>query len=344
MNSNKTTYLSSLNKELHSIMESNPEVILIGEDISDPYGGAFKATKGISSRFPERTFTTPVSEAGLVGTAIGLSMRGFRPVAEIMFGDFLMLAADQLINHAAKFRWVYNDKIRLQLVVRTPVGGRRGYGPTHSQCLEKHFIGVPGLFVVAPNLISEPGKILRQAILDCEDPVLFIESKISYGKPVLDSVPDMTIEVYSDEKARFPSTYLHHNGAGSTPDGVLFCYGEMVPICLEAVEYLKDNEGLYIDIAAISQISPPPATHIRSILEARKPGLCVYAEESSVTGGWSSEMLAVVEEIVCAQKEAAQIRHVRIGSKYTPIPCSRELETFTLPQVEDITQSILNCF
>ena len=104
--------------------------------------------------------TTPISEAGIVGVATGLALRGLRPVVEIMFGDFMTLAADQVINHLAKFRYMYNDQVRVPVVIRTPMGGRRGYGPTHSQTLEKLFLGVPGLSVLAPCALGDPGSLL----------------------------------------------------------------------------------------------------------------------------------------------------------------------------------------
>ncbi len=125
-----------------------------------------------------------------------MALRGLRPVVEIMFGDFLTLAADQIINHAAKFRWMYNDQVRVPLVVRTPMGGRRGYGPTHSQTLEKFFLGVPGLRVIAPAAFGDPGELLRRLILEGEDPLLFIENKLLYSLPVFDESDseDLTLE------------------------------------------------------------------------------------------------------------------------------------------------------
>jgi pyruvate/2-oxoglutarate/acetoin dehydrogenase E1 component len=117
-----------------------------------------------------------------------MALRGLRPVVEIMFGDFLTLAADQLINHAAKFRWMYNDQVCVPMVIRTPMGGRRGYGPTHSQSLEKHFLGVPGLRVIAPTLFGDPGALLATAILEDDDPVLFIEHKLLYPLTVYDEI------------------------------------------------------------------------------------------------------------------------------------------------------------
>src|SRR5512138_978221 len=167
-----STVLERLNYALHHAMETDERVYLLGEDILDPYGGAFKVARGLSTKFPERVLTTPISEAAILGVANGMALRGLRPVAEIMFGDFVTLVADQIINHAAKFRWMYNDQVRVPLVVRAPMGGRRGYGPTHSQTLEKLFLGVPGLQMIAPCEFGNPGELLHQAIVKTEDPLI----------------------------------------------------------------------------------------------------------------------------------------------------------------------------
>src|SRR3989338_1040020 len=129
-------YVESINLALHNLFSEDPRVMLIGEDLHDPYGGAFKVSRGLSTNFPDRVISTPISEAGLVGMGIGLGLRGFLPIVEIMFGDFVTLACDQIINSAVKFGSMYNGKVALPLVIRTPMGGRRGYGPTHSQTLE----------------------------------------------------------------------------------------------------------------------------------------------------------------------------------------------------------------
>src|SRR5512140_2528947 len=166
--------LDALNQALQRAFAANPDVVLLGEDLLDPYGGAFKVSRGLSTAYPERVLSTPISEAALVGLAGGMALRGLRPVAEIMFGDFLTLAADQLINHAAKFNWMYNHTAAAPMVVRTPMRGRRGYGPTHSQSLEKHFLGVPGLLVAAVNPVTDAGELLERAVAQSESPVLFI--------------------------------------------------------------------------------------------------------------------------------------------------------------------------
>ena len=117
-------YLESLNKSLNTILKKNKDVVLIGEDLLDPYGGAFKVSKGLSKAYPNQVISTPISEAGIVGAATGMAMQGLKPIVEIMFGDFISLAADQIINHATKYNWMYNSKIKVPLIIRTPVGAR----------------------------------------------------------------------------------------------------------------------------------------------------------------------------------------------------------------------------
>ncbi len=241
------TVVASLNGALHDMMAGDERVVVIGEDLLDPYGGAFKVTAGLSTRFPDRVLTTPISESAIVGVAAGAALRGLRPIAEIMFGDFLMLAADQLVNHAAKFRWMYNEQVRVPLVVRTPSGGRRGYGATHSQSLEKHLMGVPGLWIVAPNVFGEPGALLRQAALECDDPVVFVENKAAYAAPLLDGLDGYASQTITDAAAPFPTQLLLPSGL--RPDAVLSCYGGMAGLCAEAVVKLRDEEGLSVALA-----------------------------------------------------------------------------------------------
>ena len=182
-----TTVLDSLNAGLRQALADNPQVILLGEDILDPYGGSFKVTRGSSSLYPERVITTPISEAGVTGMAGGMSLRGMRPVVEIMFGDFSTLIMDQVVNHLTKFSTMYHQDVRVPVLIRTPMGGRRSYGPTHSQSLEKLFLGVPGLTVLAPfhfsgkeSALGGPGELLYDAINHQDTPTFFIEHKLQY--------------------------------------------------------------------------------------------------------------------------------------------------------------------
>jgi pyruvate/2-oxoglutarate/acetoin dehydrogenase E1 component len=220
------------------------------------------------------------------------------------------------------------------------MGGRRGYGPTHSQSIEKHFMGVPGLWVVAPHVLSPPGDLLRQATLDCDDPVVFVESKTCYGRPLLSGLPGMTSTSIADADSPFATTWFHHEGARE-PEGVMWCYGGMVPHCVDAIQHLRSAEGLSLDLVVVSQLSPVPSTHIRRILDQTGSCLSVYVEEASVAHGWSAECLAQVQEQAGAERS---IRHERIGAAYSPIPSSRDRERDALPQVHDIVTRVLECF
>ena len=170
-------YARALGDTLRHTLESDPRVVVLGEDILDPYGGAFKVTRGLSTDFPTRVRATPISEAAITGVSAGLALAGFRPIAEIMFGDFLSLCFDQIANHIAKYGAMYNGAATCPVVIRTPSGGGRGYGPTHSQSLEKHFLGVPHLRVVAGSLWHDPATLFEDFLAD-DWPVLHIEHKL----------------------------------------------------------------------------------------------------------------------------------------------------------------------
>ena len=178
-----TNVRASLNNALDELLAGHPEVIVLGEDLHDPYGGAFKVTAGLSTRYPGRVISTPISEAGVVGAAIGLALHGHRPVVEIMFADFLSLAMDQLYNHAVKFPGMFPEA-RVPLVIRTPSGGRRGYGPTHSQSPENLMTGVPGLTIVFPQPAtrSRPAASPRRARLELTNGVFRAQTPLRQNR------------------------------------------------------------------------------------------------------------------------------------------------------------------
>lgn len=331
---------------MHLLLSEDERVIVIGEDVADPYGGAFKVTRGLSTLYPDQVITTPISEGAITGIAAGMAVRGFKPVAEIMFGDFLTLAADQLINHAAKFNFMYNETVSVPLVIRTPMGGRRGYGPTHSQSLEKHFLGVPGLTVVAVNSATDAGELLVTAVKHARAPVLFIENKHLYTLQTTTHLSGWNLERLGlcDETDTFPTIVLRQQFAPAS-DALIFTYGGMTPLCIEALIRLHETEGLNCDLAVFSQLSPVPTGHLRSIMTMKAlPSVCAYAEEASVESGWGAEMIASVEMARQQLGMMAPLMHVRIGADHTPIPASRGLENAALPQIEDIVMTLVNCF
>ncbi len=326
-----STVLTSLNQSLHDLMESSPLVYVLGEDILDPYGGAFKVTRGLSTQFPARVLTTPISEAAIVGIATGMAMRGLRPIVEIMFGDFLSLAADQIANHASKFRWTYNDQVRVPIVVRTPMGGRRGYGPTHSQTLEKMFIGVPGLRTVAINTLCNPGKLLQNAVLKDNDPVLFIEHKLLYPRPLLQSghgeMADFSVAKFGET---YPTCILRFHGHHRS-DLTIACYGYMFELVRQvALDLLLEYE-FFSDIVLFSQLSPFEITPLLDSI--KRSGRLLVVEEGGLTLGWGAEIVSrVVECKGTANLKAAS----RIAALDLPIATSRVLEDAILPSREDV--------
>jgi len=336
----QTTVLASLNAGLRAALAADERVIVLGEDVLDPYGGAFRVTRGLSREFPDRVLATPVSEAGIVAAATGLALRGLHPVVEIMFGDFLLLAADQIVNHAAKYRAMYGEQVRVPLVIRTPAGGRRGYGPTHSQSLEKHFLGVPGLWVAAPHALLDPGTLLRQAIFDIDDPVLFVENKIGYGEPLRSELPGYETVRLADAASPFPTLWLKPPGAA---DGLLVCYGGMTQLALDAAAGLREREKLELGLVVVSQLAPTPVTHLDAILSEAAPVAMVTVEEAPAEGGWGAEMIATAERFR-GTRRLGPISYRRVGAKNTPIPSARDLEDEVLPQTDDIVAAVLDCF
>lgn len=324
-----TTVLESLNDALHDLMARDPAVYLLGEDVLDPYGGAFKVTRGLSSAFPDRTLTTPVSEAGITGVAAGMALRGLRPIVEIMFGDFLSLTADQLINHAAKARWMYGVEEPVSLVIRTPMGGRRGYGPTHSQSLEKHFLGVPGLTVLAPTALGDPGALLQSA-LRAPDPVLFIENKRLYSQPLLgpEDLPDFRISVIEEEDPQATPTYSLTLRDAPPPALTLCAYGHMAELAREAVLELAYEHEIISELIVPTQLAP---VRVAPLLAAcRRTRRLVVAEEGTLSYGWGAEVLAR------AATDADGIAASRVAALDSPLPASPPLERAVLPQVETI--------
>jgi pyruvate/2-oxoglutarate/acetoin dehydrogenase E1 component len=330
------TVLESLNAGLHHAFAADERVLLLGEDLLDPYGGAFKVTRGLSTAFPGRVLTTPISEAGIIGVAAGMALRGFRPVVEIMFGDFVTLIADQVINHAAKFRWMYNDQVHVPLIIRTPMGGRRGYGPTHSQTLEKMFLGVPGLHVVSPAHFGDPGGLLEHLLLEAQDPVLFVENKLQYLLQVNGGLEDMDLQIISGQEAQHnvqgaapllcPLYRLTIKGAPH-PGLTLAAYGYMAELARQAMLKLAYEFEIFTEL-----IVP---THLTAYLPRPSTQRFLAIEEGTLTLGWGAEIVTRVFEELGQRLKIAR----RVAARDLPVPASGVLEARVLPGVDDIIQA-----
>jgi pyruvate/2-oxoglutarate/acetoin dehydrogenase E1 component len=337
------TVIESLNNALKIALEKDQRVLILGEDILDPYGGAFKVTRGLSSSFPDQVLATPVSEAGIVGIATGMALRGFRPIVEIMFGDFVTLAADQLINHATKFRYMYNNQVRVPIVIRTPMGGRRGYGPTHSQTMEKFFMGVPNLYIFAPNIFIDPGELLLNSIFSVDDPVLFVENKIQYTQYLENEqdLQDFTITQIdhhptntNETKPNFASPTQLSMRDSPPPKVTVAAYGYMADLCRHAALRLAYEDEIFIDIILFSQILPLNISSIQKSLQTTRRLLVV--EEGTQTSGWGAEVITSCLE----QYTSLHLQAMRVASPDNPIPASSNLEQALLPGIEDIISAV----
>jgi len=323
---------TAIGQGLAKAMEDDPKVLLLGEDIVDPYGGAFKVTRGISTRWPDRVFASPISEAALVGIGNGLALSGWKPVVEIMFGDFVTLAVDQLVNHAAKFRAMYGGKVSVPLLVRTPMGGRRGYGPTHSQSLETLLLGTPGLEVVSANEIVDLTEIVSTTIAELRDPVLFLENKSMYGREnrtCADSRLDAFRVKTPEGGGRFDRILSLRGFTGG--DLTIVSHGGMVPLVVEAATHLAIEDEIFADIAIPARLHPAGMEWIAD--SARSTGALLVAEESQIPWGFGAEVLASVAE------RGVQARMGRVGPARGVVPAGADAEAAHLPQVGDVVRA-----
>jgi 2-oxoisovalerate dehydrogenase E1 component len=318
----------SLNGSLRSMLRSRADVIVLGEDLHDPYGGAFKVTAGLSTEFPGRVISTPISEAGVVGAGIGLALAGYRPIVEIMFADFVTLAMDQIFNHAVKFPGMFEDA-PVPLVIRTPSGGRRGYGPTHSQSPEGLLCGVPGLTVVFPSRRHDPGRLLENATLRWPYPTVFLEHKLLYGEAV-DRGEYREAEASQEDAAAelFPTLIR----GGDTPDVTLVAYGAAVGLAEAMADRLVEEE-LDAGVVVPSLLAPFCRQTLLRVLGSRER--VVVIEECAEGPGFGAELGTALLE------SGWRGRFARVASPPIPIPAARSLEEQVLPDEERIMRGVL---
>ncbi|NCO42577.1 MAG: alpha-ketoacid dehydrogenase subunit beta [Armatimonadetes bacterium CG_4_10_14_3_um_filter_66_18] len=309
-------YSWAIRDALAEEMARDERVFCLGEDI-ETYGGAFRTTAGLSERFPTRVMNTPISENSIVGVATGAALLGQRPVVEIMFMDFLTLAMDQILNHATKFHYVYGEQAKVPLVIRTPAGGGRCYGPTHSQSLESMFLSVPGLKIAAPATPADAKGMLKSAIRD-DNPVLFIEGKLLYNRKR--EVPDEEYLVPLG-KARV----VREGG-----DLTLVAYSRMVEECEKACDALE-QAGASVELIDLRSLAPLDLDTVLTSLE--KTGRVVLVEEGPKTGGVCAEISAQLSEQAFDLLEAPL---TRVAALDIPIPNANSLEQATLPNAAKI--------
>ncbi len=330
-------YIESLRNSIEEMIKEN-NLFVIGEDIQDPYGGAFKVTRGLSTKYPDNIIATPMSEQGFTSMGIGMAILNQNVIVEIMFGDFITLISDPLINHAAKFHLMYNQS--LNLVIRTPSGGYRGYGATHSQSLEKMFLGIPGVQVVAPSILCDPGKLLKSAVFSGV-PTLFVENKLDYPLEMMDG--QNQLGNFEDSSYNADSLYsVGHCGEafpmskawieGEIPDWTFITYGGMVSIAMDAAKKLLLQDEIIVEVLGVSNLSNSP--HNSDLEDLISTERILIIEEGVLQFGWGSEVGYSLQQ--------KGYRVHRLGAESTFIPSGELSEEQMLVMEEDIIQLVRN--
>ena len=314
-------YSHAIRAALEEEMERDESVILIGEDIA-AYGGAFGVTRGLVELFgPQRVVNTPISECGFVGMAVGAALAGMRPVVEVMFMDFIGLASDPLVNQAAKLHYVFGEQARCPLVLRTPAGGGRCYGPTHSQDLTAWFLHVPGIRIAVPATPADAKGLLKAAIRD-DNPVLFVEHKMLYGRRG---------DVPADSEFTVPFGKARVAREGT--DITIVAWSWMAAEAEAAATDLA-AQGVSAEVIDLRTLAP---LDIDSLIESvRKTSRVLIVEEASRTGGVAAALAAQLAEYVYEYLDAP-IR--RLAAPDVPIPASPPLEKAMLPSRQTIAQA-----
>jgi len=327
------TQLEAINRSLRKWLRDDERVILLGEDVRSPYGGAFKATRGLSDEFPERVINTPISEAGIVGVGNGLALGGRRPIVEIMFGDFLALCFDQLLNHAAKFHSMYAEQVTAPLIVRAPMGGGRGYGPTHSQNIEKHFVGVPGLAVAILHARTRVDA-MYEALRSVDDPIVLIENKLLYRERADAALPAGYTR--HESTALLPTTVLSPAGQ---PDITIVAFGRMSSLAEQAATALAAREEIAPELLFPLSVSPLDIEPIRE--SVARTGRLLVVEEGAEGFDLAAEVIA---NIALGYRGSAALRVRRLAAHAAPIPSAIDLERMVLPDQDDIYEACVELF
>ena len=314
-------YREALRAALHEEMERDPTVFCLGEGIGER-GGSYKVTEGLLAQFgPGRVIDTPLSEAGFVGIGVGAAIAGRRPVVEMLFVDFLLLAMDQVVNQAAKYRFMSGGEGRVPMVIRTQGGAGNSLAGQHSQSLEALYYHVPGLKVVMPSTPRDAKGLLKAAIRD-DDPVVFIEHKLLY----------MTEGDVPDEEYVIPLGQADVKRSGS--DVTLVSWSHMVLKSLQAAEELA-AEGISTEVIDLRTLVPMDTTCVLD--SVRRTGRLVIAQEAIKRGGVGSDIAATVAEQAF---DALRAPIVRVAGRNTTIPFSLALEKAAVPQVGDIVAGV----
>ncbi len=321
------TYAEAIREALRIEMRRDENVFLLGEDIG-AYGGSFGVTADLIDEFGEqRVMDTPISEAAIAGAAAGAALMGMRPVAEIMFSDFITIAMDQLVNQAAKIHYMFGGKACVPMVLRAAAGSGTGAAAQHSQCPEGWLCNVPGLKVVVPSTPADAKGLMISAIRD-NSPVVFLEQKTLYGTK--GPVPE------GDGAVPLGQADVKRTGSDLT----IVSYGRMLPECLKAADRLQ-GDGISAEVVDLRTLVPLDRETI--IASVKKTGRLLIVHEASRTGGFAGEIAVSVAESEAFCALVSPIR--RCCGLDVPMPFSPELEAAAVPSVQrivDEAKSMIN--
>jgi acetoin:2,6-dichlorophenolindophenol oxidoreductase subunit beta len=329
----------ALRQAIREEMTRDPRVFCIGEDIGIPggFGGAFTVTLGLSNEFGhERILDTPISEAGLVGVAVGAAMAGLRPIADVQYGDFAFNAMDQIVNQAAKMTYMSGGTVRVPMVLRVPVGAT-SRGAQHAQSLEAFFTHVPGLKAVAPSTAYDAKGLLKSAVRD-DNPVLVFEHKLLYGS----KGPRSERGALSPVGEVPDDDYLVPIGQGIVrrPGRDVTVVGKLLTVyrALAAAEQLA-HEGIEAEV--IDPRTLVPLDRELLLESVRKTGRLVIVEEDNLTGGWAADLVALVAQDAFDWLDAP-IK--RVSAPDTPVPFAPVMEQFYVPSAERVVEAVKSLF
>jgi 2-oxoisovalerate dehydrogenase E1 component len=323
----KVTMVDAINHALHEEMDLNPRMIVYGEDIADPKGGVFTATKGLSTRFGKgRVFNSPLAEASIVGTAIGLALRGFKPVVEIQFADYIWPAMMQIRDELATVRYRSNGSWKSPVVIRVPVGGYIHGGHYHSQNIEGFFGHLPGIFIAIPSNAADAKGLLKTACR-IDDPVLFLEHKALYRAPQA-----MSPEPDKDYLLPFGKASIIKKGE----DATIITWGLIVYKALEAVKIVEQKYGVNIEVIDVRTINPLDKGTI--LASVRRTNRVLIAHEDTLTAGFGAEISAIISDEAFEYLDAP-VKRVA-GIDIPGIPYAPTLENSALPQTDWIVRAL----